>query len=180
MMISVRTSLAFLAAGSLAVAACGGSDEGSSSSELSEADLALAAAVTAGLDTDDVQGFGQIFDTECMGRELVSALGGAEAADEKYGFNVDTATEMDDVPMERADAERVVAGYETCGDFGELLKESFTSFGASEEDAACVVAELPDGVIAESMVVQLTDPTGATEDPMDEPLDAAAIACGVG
>ncbi|BAN03288.1 hypothetical protein [Ilumatobacter coccineus] len=176
---SLRSSLVVLAAATLAVSACGGSDDGSSSSELSEADLALAAAVTADLDADDAEGFGQVFDTECMGRELVSALGGAEAADEKYGFNIDTASEMDDVPMEQADAERVVAGYKNCGDFDELLKQSFVAFGASEEDADCVLGELPDGLVAESVVVQLTDPTGSGENPIDAPLDAAAITCGV-
>lgn len=172
-------SLSFLAAAALVLAACGASDGGSGSAELNEADLALAAAVTADLATDDEDGFGQVFDIECMGREMVAALGGAAAAEEKYGFTAATASDMEDVPMEQADAERVVDGYSKCGDFDELLATSFTAFGTLEADAKCVVDSLPDGLLRDSVVGQLVDPTGQVESPLDSALVEAAITCGV-
>lgn len=177
---TVRSSVSLVAGAALVLAACGGSDGGSGSAELNEADLALAAAVTADLAADDEEGFGEVFDIECMGREMVTALGGAAAAEEKYGFTAATASDMEDVPMEQSDAEKVIDGYSKCGDFGELLSSSFTAFGTSEADAKCVVDALPDGLLRDSLVGQLVDPTGVGGSPLDTALTDAAITCGVG
>lgn len=179
MFFSPRSPLAVAATVALILSACGGSDEGSG--ELNEADLALAAAITADLQADDEDGFGEVFDVTCMGTEMVRGLGGAAAADEKYGFNVDTVSDMDDKPMQQADAEKVVAGYQKCGDFGDLLVASFTAFGASEDEAKCVVDAIPEQMLTDAFVTQLVSPEGGSDEtPLDTAIADAGAECGFG
>lgn len=179
MSFTVRSAISLAVAAAAVLAACSGGDGGSGAADLNEADVALAAAITADLAAGDDFGFGEVFDIECMGREMVAALGGAAAADEKYGFTAATASDMEDVPMEQADAEKVVDGYAKCGDFEELIATSFTAVGGSEEQAKCVVDQLPDGMLRDSFVGRLVDPSGESGNLLTGSLMEAGVACGI-
>ena len=149
-----------------------------------DGDAALAAAITQSLRDDDTSGFGEVFDVECMGREIVVGLGGASRAEQKYGITPKAVIEegqvLDEIEVDRADAEAVLAGYERCGDFDDLLRVTFESNGADEEFARCVVEAMPDDAMREAILEDFTgtgERDGPAEVQLDEALAVAAAQC---
>lgn len=165
----------------VSLAACGGSDGDGGADDLNADDLALAAAITSGLEASDADGtFAEVMDTECMGVESVKALGGAAAAEEKYG--IDAATVDADFTLaglQPDDARAVIDGYQRCGDLDDLLVVSFVENGATDEEARCVVDNLPENAVVDSFVAAASVDIGDNEAgrAMDEMLQAAAVGC---
>lgn len=164
----------------VAAAACSGDDDGGGAGGLSEADQELADALTAKFDADDDAGFGEVFDTGCMGRGVVVALGGADAIEADYGITVDNVADVDDTPLDQADAEAVVDAYRSCGDFREVLTLGFTESGVPPELAACVAEALADETITASLVENFVLPSaesGPANTRLAQEASAAAVEC---
>lgn len=151
----VRT-IALACAISLTAAACGGGT--------SDADAELAAAIeaSAGADGGDFLD-GIDIDATCMSEGMVSALGGAEAAEEKYGITVESVESNPelDVEFEQGDAEGLVDALWDCGDMTEIFAVGMTEEGASQEDASCLAENIDEDIIKTTLVAEFMGAAGA-------------------
>lgn len=145
------------------------------------ADRALAAAFTAQFDADGDDGFGSVFDTVCLGNEFVTAFGGAAAADADYGLNPTTVTVdstlFGDEPLSKTTADALVATFGRCGDLDDLL---LLILGVRPDEAAlgaCIIAEMPDGLLEASFSEDLQQIDGPALEEFEFAADDAFDAC---
>ncbi|MEL6892705.1 MAG: hypothetical protein AAFP84_13990 [Actinomycetota bacterium] len=138
------TSLASVAVVALVLAACGGSDDADGSGGgLSAEDRALADAISADLVDGDEDGFAAVFDTDCMGEQMVRALGGAAAIERDYGVTADNIGDVEDRDFTEDDAQKIAEGYVACGSMKELFTLAFVQEGGvTQEQADCLVADI--------------------------------------
>ena len=167
---SLLRLVALLIAVSVVAVACGGpgSDEDLIEALAAEADLAT---LPPGLDEGDV---------DCMAGAMVSAMGGAEGADSKYGITVDEVGSMDDVDLSTEDATQFVENFGDCVDLKSLLATSMASEGLDQEIALCVLDEVPDDLLNGVFAEQFSD--GQIIDPEDfaAAMSGAAAVCAAG
>ena len=162
--------------------ASGSATAGPDQTGSSASDRALAEAFTAQLDADDDdEGFGEVFDTGCLGTELVVAFGGATAAEDDYGLSAATVTAdgdlFDDEPLSRATADAVVVAFGRCGDFDDLLTLSLASSAEDDDLIRCVIDAIPDGAMEASFSEDLQQVDGPALDALDDAIDDAFDAC---
>ncbi len=125
--------------GTLALAACGGSD---GAAELSGEDEELAEELAAIWAEDE--SFPTTLSTECLANGFISGIGGAEGA-EGYGVNVDNIGEgsFDENPLNEEDALAAVGEMYKCDGFKTALAADFA--GTDDTDAAeCLAGEISD------------------------------------
>ncbi len=182
------SSIALVATAALTLAACGsdgdadggGGGAGGDTGGLSGDDAALAAAIAADLVAEDEDGFSEAFDTDCMGVEVVKALGGANAIEDKYGITAATVGDIDETPLDLADAAKVADGYARCGDLKDLFTQSFVSEGQTQEEAECLTADITDDQVKQSIVESLAgQEDGAATSELFNAMFSRVETCGI-
>jgi hypothetical protein len=174
--------MSIVAAAALVMAACGSDDDGGSAGgELSGADQELAEAISAELVANDTDGFAEVFDTDCMGQEVVKVLGGAEGAEADFGVTVDNVGDVNDREFEPEDAERVVGAYSSCGSIKELFTVAFTADGEfTDEQASCMVEDISDEQFESALAEDLGGvENGPAQSAVFDGLLSSAVDCGV-
>lgn len=164
-----RRLLAALVAGALLLAACGDDDAGSASS----ADAEYVEAMAASMQEDEDLPFDEA-DVDCLSKEFVGALGGAERL-EADGIEPDDLRDdsgLDELGLElgRDEAEGIAAAFGTCDvSLAELvLDEAGTE--VPDEVRECVEENLDEEVLAQFFATVLVDEdTG--DDPPEELLE---------
>lgn len=166
------------------LASCG--DSGSV--ELTAADTALIDTIANAV-TDDPELDGIDLDSRCMATSMVGAMGGTERAESAYGVTVE-AIEADpsayDVALEEDDAIEMADRFWECDGLQAVMRSGFESFGATADEAACMIDELPEDLLKERFAVGVMRPEDAVavadEDgpaQIEAAFDEASSACGV-
>lgn len=161
-----RRLLAALAAGALLVTACGDDDAGNAGS----GDDEYVEAMAASMQQDEDLPFAEA-DIDCLSREFVEALGGAERLESEGITPEDLSSDegLDDLGLElgQEEADGIAASFGNCDvSLAELvLSEAGEDVPAEVRD--CVEENLDEDVLAEFFATVLVD-----EETGDEPPEA--------
>ncbi|MCO8128893.1 hypothetical protein NHL50_16905 [Acidimicrobiia bacterium EGI L10123] len=161
-----RRLLAALAAGALLVTACGDDDTGNAGS----GDDEYVEAMAASMQQDEDLPFAEA-DIDCLSREFVEALGGAERLESEGITPEDLSSDegLDDLGLElgQEEADGIAASFGSCDvSLAELvLAEAGEDVPAEVRD--CVEENLDEDVLAEFFATVLVD-----EETGDEPPEA--------